>query len=63
MAQDNLRKEAAGAGGPAHVTGQVLPRRLDVNDLFADAREIVLVHRGTEYRLRITSNDKLILTK
>lgn len=45
------------------MTGQVLPRRLDVNDLFADAREIVLVHRGTEYRLRITSNDKLILTK
>lgn len=27
------------------------------------AREIVIEHGGDEYRLRITSNDKLILTK
>jgi hemin uptake protein HemP len=26
-------------------------------------REAVLVHDGTEYRLRLTSNGKLILTK
>jgi len=48
------------ASGTAAKSG---PPRLDVNDLFGGAREAVLVHRGTEYRLRITSNDKLILTK
>ena len=26
-------------------------------------REIVIVHAGLRYRLRITANDKLILTK
>ena len=31
--------------------------------LFADRQEIVIVHRGDEYRLRITKTGKLILTK
>lgn len=39
------------------------PRRLDVCSLLGDDREIVLVYRGADYRLRVTSNDKLILTK
>jgi hemin uptake protein HemP len=34
-----------------------------VDTLLKDRREAVLVHRGTRYRLRVTSNDKLILTK
>lgn len=38
-------------------------RRIQVGDLLADGREVVLVHRSAEYRLRLTSNDKLILTK
>jgi hemin uptake protein HemP len=28
-----------------------------------DATEVILIHRGTEYRLRVTANGKLILTK
>jgi hemin uptake protein HemP len=32
-------------------------------DLFGGRREIVIVHAGQEYRLRITRADKLILTK
>jgi hemin uptake protein HemP len=32
-------------------------------DLFGDARELILEHNGQMYRLRITANDKLILTK
>jgi hemin uptake protein HemP len=32
-------------------------------DLFGDARELILEHNGQTYRLRITANDKLILTK
>lgn len=31
--------------------------------LFAGAREIIIEHAGVEYRLRLTSQDKLILTK
>ncbi len=31
--------------------------------LFRGEREVVIVHRGQEYRLRITKADKLILTK
>ena len=31
--------------------------------LFEREREVVIVHRGQEYRLRITKSDKLILTK
>jgi len=31
--------------------------------LFQGRREIIIVHQGQEYRLRITRADKLILTK
>jgi len=37
--------------------------RYRVDDLMKGGREVVLVHRGQEYRLRITSTGKLILTK
>jgi len=38
-------------------------RRIDISDLLAGGREAVLLHDGAEYRLRLTSNGKLILTK
>jgi hemin uptake protein HemP len=38
-------------------------RRISVGELLAGGREAVLLHDGTEYRLRLTSNGKLILTK
>ena len=31
--------------------------------LFQRDREVIIVHHGQEYRLRITKSDKLILTK
>ncbi len=37
--------------------------RIDAATLLASGREIILVHKDNEYRLRLTSNDKLILTK
>ena len=37
--------------------------RIDASTLLTSGREIILVHKDTEYRLRLTSNDKLILTK
>ena len=38
-------------------------RRLESTMLFERVREVVIVHHGQEYRLRITKSDKLILTK
>jgi len=38
-------------------------RRIDTETLLQREREIVIVHRGQEYRLRVTKSDKLILTK
>jgi len=43
------------------VTGSAV--RIPSTDLFRGRREIVIVHRGQEYRLHITKADKLILTK
>jgi len=38
-------------------------KRIAVSDLLSGGREAVLLHDGDEYRLRLTSNGKLILTK
>jgi hemin uptake protein HemP len=38
-------------------------RRWTTGALLAGAREVILEHRGEHYRLRVTSNGKLILTK
>lgn len=32
-------------------------------ELFGDNKELIIMHAGEEYRLRITSNNRLILTK
>jgi hemin uptake protein HemP len=39
------------------------PNRITTEQLFAGTNQVIIVHKGEEYRLRITSNDKLILTK
>jgi len=36
--------------------------RIDTRELLGGGREVVIVHAGREYRLRVTSNGKLILT-
>ncbi len=38
-------------------------KRIDSERLLAGGRELVIAHAGQEYRLRLTRNDKLILTK
>jgi hemin uptake protein HemP len=38
-------------------------RHLDSADLFQGARELVITHNGEAYCLRVTRNEKLILTK
>ena len=37
--------------------------RLRSEDLFRSASELIIGHRGEEYRLKLTRNDKLILNK
>lgn len=43
-------------------TAHALPM-LHSNNLFALGREIRIMHAGEEYRLRLTRNNRLILTK
>ncbi len=38
-------------------------RMIDSADLFRDAREMLIRHRGETYRLRLTGANKLILVK
>ena len=38
-------------------------RTITSAELFDGQQEIIILHAGEEYRLRITSNGKLILTK
>ena len=33
------------------------------SELLGSTRELLILHRGDEYRLRITSTNKLLLTK
>lgn len=63
-------KVAGGAVAPADIhaarpapAGPRDTRRLLSADLLAGGREAVIVHGQDEYRLRVTSNGKLILTK
>ncbi|WP_240032005.1 hemin uptake protein HemP [Pseudomethylobacillus aquaticus] len=42
--------------------GLSIPRYTS-EQLFAGARELIIQHAGAEYRLRLTSQGKLILTK
>jgi hemin uptake protein HemP len=39
------------------------PVRVLVSEILAGGREAILEHDGQDYRLRITANGKLILTK
>ncbi|NID15536.1 hemin uptake protein HemP [Luteibacter yeojuensis] len=41
----------------------VAARRVASKNLLDGSRELVIEHQGSEYHLRLTRNDKLILTK
>ncbi len=56
---------SADGGTPASPARQpeAPPARLDSAQLFEGQRELVIQHQGETYRLRITRQNKLILTK
>ena len=62
---DKLGDAAKKAGNiPAAVRSLVMSgNRLDSRELFASEREIIIAHGEENYRLRLTSQNKLILTK
>lgn len=41
---------------------RAVPQKVASAALLGSSRELVIVHNGREYRLRLTQNDKLILT-
>ncbi|AIF49263.1 hemin uptake protein HemP [Dyella japonica] len=53
----SLKPRAAGPAVDAPV------RRVSSLSLLQGERELVIQHQGSEYHLRLTRNDKLILTK
>jgi len=57
------RNDRTGAGDTEDALQPPRLRRINVFDLLDGERELILVHRQSEYRLRLTNNDKLILTK
>ena len=55
-----------GGAGKSPSTTRVLTvngSRIDSRELFATEREIIISHGEEKYRLRLTSQNKLILTK
>ncbi|HWV43074.1 hemin uptake protein HemP [Pseudorhodoplanes sp.] len=42
---------------------QVDDNSLDTRDLFIGTREVIITHGSDRYRLRLTAQNKLILTK
>jgi hemin uptake protein HemP len=51
--------------GPSPPAGGRLPSpgRINIDAILRGRQEIIIEHRDEEYRLRITSNGKLLLTK
>ncbi|MDF4002499.1 hemin uptake protein HemP [Luteibacter sp. PPL552] len=48
---------------PLRPAATVAARRIQSQRLLDGSRELVIEHQGAEYHLRLTRNDKLILTK
>ncbi|WP_028138334.1 hemin uptake protein HemP [Bradyrhizobium japonicum] len=58
--------DAAGTAEGSSATTRTLTMRgsqIDSRELFAAAREIIIAHGEDSYRLRLTAQNKLILTK
>ncbi|WP_458309361.1 hemin uptake protein HemP [Bradyrhizobium sp. 195] len=65
MSGDGNGGAAESAGSPSATTRTLTMRgtRIDSRELFAAEREIIIAHGEDVYRLRLTSQNKLILTK
>lgn len=60
------RRDPASSGQDTKAIQRSIPvtdNRLNSRDLFAASREIIISHGAEIYRLRLTAQNKLILTK
>lgn len=63
---DQYGRDDVSADHPASANSRSIPmhgNRLDSRDIFRDAREVIIAHGDDTYRLRLTAQNKLILTK
>jgi hemin uptake protein HemP len=62
---DDTAATGSGAGKPSPAARSVIVtgNRIDSRELFSTDREIMISHGEEVYRLRLTSQHKLILTK
>ena len=65
MSGDSGNGAAGPSESPSATTRTLTMRgsRIDSRELFATEREIIIAHGEDNYRLRLTSQNKLILTK
>ena len=63
MAERRMNLASQAPTGPARLNAAARKLRIESQRLFQGNSEIVIVHYGEEYSLRITKNGKLILTK
>lgn len=64
--QDNTDPTSRAASSGVSQNGRSIhlaANRIDSKELFATSREITIAHGDDIYRLRLTSQNKLILTK
>jgi hemin uptake protein HemP len=63
---DTPDRQPAGAQSGTTLIERAIPmadNRLSSRDLFATTREVIIAHGEDTYRLRLTAQNKLILTK
>jgi hemin uptake protein HemP len=60
---DTQKDPSSSSGKGAGRKIDVLADRIESRDLFIGTREIIIGHGEEAYRLRLTSQNKLILTK
>jgi hemin uptake protein HemP len=62
---DDIGEAGRHAESPSAATKTLIMRgnRIDSRDLFSTEREVIIAHGEDNYRLRLTSQNKLILTK
>ena len=57
------RTAVQGAADELHRNVAMVDHQINSRDLFVSAREITIAHGSDVYRLRLTAQNKLILTK
>jgi hemin uptake protein HemP len=63
MKESDVQSASVAASKPSGRKIDMVADLLDSRDLFVGTREVIIAHGGERYRLRLTAQNKLILTK